>query len=106
MKEKIYNFIRRLGNVVAIFLMFSPIIIIREFDEMSEPFFWLICSILYDIYMYSIITKIEYINNTIEHYYKNVKNIEKNVPSLKLSDKEKLNSMQKYIEDFFVNLIK
>ena len=106
MKEKIYNFIRRLGNVVAIFLMFSPIIIIREFETISEPYFLLICSILYDFYMYSILIKANYFNDVKDHYFKHIKNIDDTLPDLKLSDKDKLKSIQVFIEDLFKNLEK
>ncbi len=101
MKEKMYNFLINLGQVIAIFLMLSPVIIIRKFNEMSEPYFWLICSILYDIYMYSIIIKLNYIKDAKERYFKYVKNIDDTIPSLKLTDKEKIDNMENFIKDIF-----
>lgn len=106
MKEKIYKFIKNLGNVIAVFLMLSPIIIIREYNKMSEPYFWFICSILYDIYMYSIIIKSNFIKGAKERYFKYVKNVDTTLPALKLTDKEKIDNIEKFIEDIFDELEK
>lgn len=50
------NFCIKLGSIIATLLMFSPLYIIINYDNVSYPIFWLICSILYDIYMYKIIS--------------------------------------------------
>ena len=86
--------------------MLTPIIIILQFDNISEPLFWLICSILYDIYMYSIIIKTNFIKNAKERYFKYIKNVDTTLPSLKLTDKEKRENIEKFIEDIFDELEK
>lgn len=46
------------GRVVAISLMLAPIVILSNYEKMKSQEFWfyLICFILYDIYMYTVIT--------------------------------------------------
>ena len=47
------------GRIIAIFLMLAPLYIILNNDKYSQKEFWfyLIVWILYDIYMYDVITK-------------------------------------------------
>lgn len=106
MSKKIYKFVKKLGNGIAILMMFSPIVIVSQFSKISEPFFWLVCSILYDIYMYSIIIKENLVEDAKKRYHKYIKNIDETLPSLKLSDEEKLNNIEEFIDDFFKGLEK
>lgn len=93
----------KLGGVIATLLMFSPIYVIHNYNAISNPFFWLICTILYDIYMYCIIEKQEYINRMKEHYYKYIKNGPQ-LLDLEISDKEHLKSTNEFIENVFKNI--
>lgn len=52
--NKIKNILITIGEIVALFLMISPIIIIIEYKSLGNDFwFLLIVSILYDIYFYN-----------------------------------------------------
>ena len=61
----------KLGEILATLLMFAPIYIIHNFKNISNPLFWLICSILYDFYLYNVISFNNYMDNKNE-LYKNV----------------------------------
>ena len=52
MKKTLVN----LGNIVAIFAMLIPIFLIINYSSFRKYdfIFWLVCSILYDFYMYHI----------------------------------------------------
>lgn len=62
MKKTLTN----LGSVIAIFMMFTPVVIIYQYEQFKTDTFLilLICSILYDIYMYNIIKQNNYIQET------------------------------------------
>ena len=53
------NILVKLGNVVATLLMFGPLYIIVNYDNIKNPIFWLICLVLYDIYMYDVISTLD-----------------------------------------------
>lgn len=57
--NKIKHFFVNCGKAIAIFLMLAPFVLIKEYHKYPEQDFWfyLICWILYDIYMYDVITK-------------------------------------------------
>ena len=84
-----------LGKVVAILLMLSPLVVFCQHDNMKTDqwIFWLVTSVLYAIYMYSIISNEDDIEQEKEHYYKKL--------ALKLTYKEKYENLEKYIEDYF-----
>lgn len=54
--KKIFEKLVDLGRIIAIFAMISPIIILNSEVWNSDNIFLLICSILYDIYMYDLIS--------------------------------------------------
>ena len=55
-----------LGSVIAIFMMFAPVVIIYQYEQFEPEIFLilLVCSVLYDIYMYGIISQNNYIQET------------------------------------------
>ena len=91
-----------LGKVVAILLMLSPLVVFCQLNNMktAQWIFWLVTSVLYAIYMYSIISNEDDIEQEKEHYYKFVKDSDKKL-ALKLTYKEKYENLEKYIEDYF-----
>ena len=103
--DKLKTFIINIGQVVAILTMLAPLYIVFNYEKTSDYWFWLIWFILYDIYMYKIIQKIEFIKNSKEHYYKHVKNIDENL-NLNISDKERYNGISKFIETFLEEMSK
>lgn len=56
----------KLGNFVAILAMFCPFVVLCQYKELKllDFCFLLVVSILYDVYMYSIIQQDKYINET------------------------------------------
>lgn len=56
--KKIYKYLVNIGNIIAILLMITPIVVLNFTDEIGR-YWWifLIISICYDIYIYSIIHK-------------------------------------------------
>lgn len=56
--NKIKEWCVNVGRCVAIFLMLAPAVIIMNFEKYSQQngWFYLVCWIFYDIYMYHIIT--------------------------------------------------
>lgn len=98
MKKMLVN----LGGVVSIFLMLTPLVIIYNYEKIDEKEFWLyfVCSILYDIYQYSIIVKEQALEKEQEHYYKFVKDADKKL-NIKTDYKTKFENLEKYIEDYF-----
>ncbi len=89
-----------LGSVVAVLLMLSPIYIIMNYQKIDGYLFYLIASIFYDVFMFSFIKKNEYIEHSKEHYFNYIKDTNKKL-NLQLSDKQKNESLQNFIEDFF-----
>ncbi len=91
-----------LGKVIAILLMLTPLVIVSQYEylEVECCLILLICSILYDIYMYSVISHSNDIQNAKEYYYNYIKDADKKL-NLKLTDKEKLETLENYIEDYF-----
>ena len=91
----------KLGSLVAILLMFAPLVILVKYNydlTNYDCLFFFICSILYDVYYYTVI-KFENNKNSIkEHYYKFVKNEDKKL-KLKLSYEEKYKVLEEYVED-------
>lgn len=86
--------------------MFSPLVIVSSYNKIDNYWFWLICSIFYCIYMYSIIQKQNKIERTKEAYYKFVKKDFVLPNGKKISDEEKLKSLQEFIEEFIDELEK
>lgn len=91
-----------LGQVIAILLMISPYFFIHNFNSFDNAnfLFFLTCSILYDVYMYSVITKKEKMKEEKEKYYNYLKNIDKKM-KLNLSEKDKLKFTEEYLEKIF-----
>ena len=89
-----------LGNCVAASLMLSPIYIIMNYQKIDGYLFYLIASIFYDIFMFSFIKKNEYIEHSKEHYFNYIKNTDKKL-NLQFSEKQKNESLETFIEDFF-----
>lgn len=81
--------------------MFSPITIIAYYDrfERIDFCFLLCCTILYDVYMYSIIQKSNNFEGDKEQYYKFVKNSNKKL-NAKISYEEKFKLLEEWIEGF------
>lgn len=91
----------RIGNVIAILLMISPIIII-SLNNKLDNYWWLllILSICYDFYIYSNILKSEYIGKIEKRYVKYIK--PSKILNIEISDKEHI----KIYEDFIEEIIK
>ena len=89
----------KLGNVIAILLIFGPIVVVHYSNNIktNDFIFLLICSILYDIYMYSNLKKNDEMQNEKKHYYNYVKDADKKL-NLKITYKEKFNELQNYVE--------
>jgi Mn2+/Fe2+ NRAMP family transporter len=94
----IKNLAIKMGGIIAVIMMFSPFIILSQYDKFKslDFYFFLIISILYDVYMYSVIKREN--NNVKEHYYKYIKNSDKKL-NLKTNYKEKYEVLEKYIEN-------
>lgn len=95
----------KIGNVIAILLMVSPIIII-SLNNKLDNYWWLllILSICYDFYIYSNILKSEYIEEIEKRYNKYIK--PNKVLNVDISDKEHLNIYEKFIEEIINDLKK
>lgn len=91
----------KIGNVIAILLMVSPIIII-SLNNKLDNYWWLllILSICYDFYIYSNILKSEYIEKIEKRYLKYIK--PNKILNVETSDKEHI----KIYEDFIEEIIK
>lgn len=91
----------KIGNVIAILLMISPIIII-SLNNKLDNYWWLllILSICYDFYIYSNILKSEYIEKIEKRYVKYIK--PNKILNIEISDKEHI----KIYEDFIEEIIK
>lgn len=90
----------KLGNVIAGLLIFGPLIVIHYSNsiKINDFVFLLVCSILYDIYMYSNLKKNDEMRNAKKHYYEYIKNADKKL-NLKVTYKEKFNKLQNYVEE-------
>ena len=97
MKKKIIQ----IGSVIAALLMLAPLYIIINSDNFSQTHFLilLICSILYDVYMYNEIEKNNYIENAEKRYYDFIK--PNNGINNNFSIKERLENTFKFIEELF-----
>lgn len=64
--DKIKRKLINAGSAIATLAMLSPVIIIIQYDKFKtmDFWFWLIVSVLYDMYMYSIIKKEQYIEES------------------------------------------
>ena len=91
----------KIGNVIAILLTISPIIII-SLNNKLDNYWWLllILSICYDFYIYSNILKSEYIEKIEKRYVKYIK--PNKILNIEISDKEHI----KIYEDFIEEIIK
>ena len=69
MKSKIHVWLIKLGAVIATLLLFSPIIVLTYWNiyHNNDWWIWLIISIIYDIYYYDNMQKIEYINEQVKY---------------------------------------
>ena len=92
------------GNLIAILLMFGPVIIVCHADSLKniDFVFLLICSILYDMYMYSNILKSEYIKKLEERYSKHIK--PNKILGVDISDKEHMKIYENFVEEILNNL--
>lgn len=81
----------KLGNVIAVLLMFSPLCIVVCNDKLNSLDFWgfLICSIIYDVYYYSLIQREENMQRFMEEKRRLYNNISKRI--LCRNDEEKSN---------------
>ena len=93
----------KLGNLIAISLMFGPLIIASFISKLKSVdfFFLLTCSILYDIYMYSVVLKSNYIDR-LEKKYEQMK--PKKILNIKVSDKERIKIYENFIEEIINEL--
>ena len=99
MKKILFN----LGNVVAVSLMFWPLYVIFNYENIKLPIVELIISIFYCIYLYSVIDKKNRMEKVKNNYYEQLK-FKKKLMS-EMTDKEIVKYQEKYIEnlinDFF-----
>lgn len=99
MKKILFN----LGNVVAVSLMFWPLYVIFNYENIKLPIVELIISIFYCIYLYSVIDKQNRMEKVKNNYYEQLK-FKKKLMS-EMTDKEIVKYQEKYIEnlinDFF-----
>ena len=89
------------GRIIATLLMFSPIVLLVLYNynlSNIDLIFFLICSILYDFYFFTVIKFENNKNSVKEHYYKYIKDSDKKL-NLKISDKEKIKNLENYIEN-------
>lgn len=102
MIDKFKNIAMQLGSGIATLLMVFPLVIIIKYNSFNtwEFFFYLIASVLYDIYMFQVLLTDDVIKKEKEHYYNFVKNADKKL-HLNLTYKEKYERLQNYIEEFF-----
>lgn len=93
----------KLGNLIAILLMFGPLIIASFISKLKSVdfFFLLTCSIFYDIYMYSVILKSNYTDG-LEKRYEQMK--PEKILNIKVSDKERIKIYENFIEEIINEL--
>lgn len=89
----------KLGNVIAILLMFSPLCIVVCNDKLNSLDFWgfLICSIIYDVYYYSLMQREENMQSFMEEKRRLYNKISKGI--LCRNDEEKAMWCQMMLED-------
>ncbi len=101
------NIIIKIGNLVAILLMFSPLIILYNYKSIGNTSFLLfIISICYDVFMYSVINKQNFINN-IEIRYNKMLKLQDNFVSPDgkiLTNQNKIEIMKDFIEEIIKKL--
>lgn len=104
------KFFIRLGNMIAIFAMFTPLYLIYNYSSYSDTdfIFWFICSILYDIYMYNIFIREQQFEKDKEHYYTWIKTYKERSNRLKteLTDKDEKNILIEHIENHYKRFTK
>ncbi len=97
------NILFRLGNGIAILLMFWPLHVVSNFKNIKFPIIELFISILYCIYIYSIIIKQEQMKEVKKNYYEFLEFSKKLMTEM--SDKEIIKWQEEKIEsllnDFF-----
>lgn len=98
---KIKKILFKAGELVATLLIFSPLAIIVSSKEIDGYIFWLVCSILYCIYIVKIWNKEINYNKKKEAYYKYIKNDILLPNGKSASEKEKLEFIKHFIEDMF-----
>lgn len=86
-----------LGQVVAIFLMFRPLYIIFNYENIKFPIIELIIFISYCIYIYSVIDKQNRMEKVKNNYYEQLK-LKKKLMS-EMTDKEIVKYQKNYIEN-------
>lgn len=93
----------KIGNIVAILLMFFPIII-YAYNEKIDKYWWLlvVLSVCYDLYIYSIILKSEYIEKIEEKYKKHIK--PNKILDIEINDKEHIKIYEDFIEEIINKL--
>ena len=98
MKKILFN----LGNVVAVSLMFWPLYVIFNYENIKLPIVELIISIFYCIYLYSVIDKQNRMEKVKNNYYEQLK-FKKKLMS-EMTDKEIVKYKDKYIENLINDL--
>lgn len=97
------NVLFKLGNGIAILLMFWPLHVLFNFENIKFPIIKLVISILYCVYIYSIIIKQERMERTRKNYYELLEFRKKLMTEI--TDKEIIKYQEEYIEsllnDFF-----
>lgn len=92
----------RIGGVVVTLLMFSPLAILIAHKNLPNWLFWFIVSILYDIYIYNkVLVKEEYIKDRKRTYYNFLKKDIVLPAGKKITNEEKINSLEHFIEEIF-----
>ena len=91
-----------IGGVVVTLLMFSPLAILIAHKNLPNWLFWFIVSILYDIYIYNkVLVKEEYIKDRKRTYYNFLKKDIVLPTGKKITNEEKINSLEHFIEEIF-----
>lgn len=68
----IKKFCTKAGNLVAVLFMFGPVVIVSQYERFNNKItfiFWIIISVLYDFYMYSVIENDNYIEDTRNWFF-------------------------------------
>ena len=88
--NKIKNILINIGEIIALLLMISPIIIIIEYKSLGNDFwFLLILSTLYDIYFYNQSIRNMNLISALKTIRNNVNMIDKQKYDIKVNDKRK-----------------
>lgn len=99
-----------IGGTIATLLMFTPVYLILNHEKFATYnfIFYLICSILYDVYLYNIIIKESQFKNDKDHYYNWIKTSKGRAKKLKIkmTDKEEKDILVEHIESHYKKFTK